>query len=394
MSPSHLSERLQATRIGCISTSRADAGIYQPLLEALSADSSRRVFFLAGGTHLSSAFGDTLKDLSLPSRVEIVLVDHFTAGDSPRDVAATCGRAVTAFAEALARCELDLVFVLGDRTEMLAATLAAMIATVPIAHLHGGDLTQGAYDDVCRHAITKLSHVHFPALEEHADRIRAMSEESWRVHTVGALAIDRLKAFKPLSIAELSSGVGMDFSHPTYVVVFHPQTLAETTAEQQVEELTAALRNVDANLLIMGGNADVGHQAISDALAELTRAHPKAKLIKSLPQELFWSCLSQCRVLIGNSSTALLEAPSLRLPAVNIGDRQAGRVRAANVVDTPCERNAITVAIQRAASPAFHESLVNIVNPYGDGHAAERILRVLKELPNRATLLRKNWPMK
>jgi UDP-hydrolysing UDP-N-acetyl-D-glucosamine 2-epimerase len=206
-------------RIGCITTGRADMGIYRPLLVALAQSDDFNAVCLAGGTHFAEEFGRTIEQVSAIKNVAVIEVDHFTTGDSPREIATTAGRAIVEFSNALAANPLDLVFVLGDRTEMLAACLAALIHKIPIAHLHGGDLTEGAYDEQCRHAITKLAHIHFSALSEHAARIEQRGEERWRIHNVGALALDALKDFAPETVAELQSALGIDFLQPTIVLL-------------------------------------------------------------------------------------------------------------------------------------------------------------------------------
>ncbi|MBN2559568.1 MAG: UDP-N-acetylglucosamine 2-epimerase (hydrolyzing) [Phycisphaerae bacterium] len=378
-------------RVGCVTTSRADAGIYRPLLRALASETDWQTVCFAGGTHHAARFGRTIGELADLPDVDLIAVDHLVAGDGPNDVAETAGRATGRFSRAFSAKEVDLVFVLGDRTEMLAATLAAVIHRLPIAHLHGGDMTEGAYDDACRHAITKLSHLHFPALPQHAERIRSMGEEAWRVHTVGALALDALSDFTPEPLDKLNALIGLDLSRPTVVVAFHPETLSALTPRQQVEELLAALAPLDVNLLLIGPNADVGHGIINEGLSGFAASRPGAVLVASLGQRQFWTCLSCARLLIGNSSAGILEAATFRLPVVNVGDRQTGRMRPANVIDAPWNRAEITAAIETAMEPGFKARLVDLVNPYGDGRAAGRILAALRSLPDRQTLLQKRW---
>ena len=379
-------------RIACISTSRADAGIYRSLFRALTSRSEWQVACLAGGTHSSEDFGRTIADLRRHENIEVILVDHLMPGDAPISVATTAGRAVIEFSKALAQARPDLVIVLGDRTEMLAATLAAVIHRVPIAHLHGGESTEGAYDDQCRHAITKLSHIHLVALPEYAARIEAMGEAPWRIHTVGALALDEIAAFDPEPVDELSAVVGIDFSKPTFVVVFHAETMAPAAPRDQIGELLQSLEVADANFLLIGTNADVGYGAIDEATRNWASRNPRAAFVASLPQAKFWSCLAHARALIGNSSAGIIEAASFKLPVVNVGNRQGGRIRPPNVIDVPTRAGEIGAAIQRAASPEFRAGLAGLRNPYGDGRAAERIASVLRALPTRADLLKNAGP--
>lgn len=380
-------------RVAVISTTRAESGIYRSLLQALAPLASGGVRFLAGGTHPERAFGSTVETLGLPKGVDVVHVRHFVPGDAPAQIAATAAEAVREYSTVLESQRPDLVFVLGDRTEMLAATLAATIHRIPIAHLHGGDVTEGAYDDACRNAITKLAHVHFPAIAEHARRIEALGEEPWRIHAVGAPALDGLAAFRPPSRDEVGRRTGLDVSGPTMVLIFHPETMSDRPAADQIRTVLSAVEPLDAAILLVGPNADVGHDAIRGALTEFAARRAKTALVHSLPQDLFWSCLAHAELLIGNSSAGILEAPSLRLPVVNVGDRQRGRVRAANVIDVALDRREIARGIDQARRPEFRRSLEGMVNPYGDGHAAERIAAALATLPDRRTLLRKKPPI-
>ncbi len=374
-------------RIAFISTTRADAGIYAPLLDAIAAREAWEPVLLAGGTHQSPEHGRTQDEIRVPKRARLVPVDHFIPGDDPVAVACNTGAAIGAFAEAVDRLRPDLVFVLGDRAEMLAAALAATLCGTVLAHLHGGDVTRGAYDDACRHAITKLAHLHFPALPDHAARIVAMGEAPWRILPTGALAVDALATFRPIERDRLEGVLPPRDLRPLLVFLFHPQTLNAPPAARQIAEALAGVAQWDGPMLLIGPNADVGHGAVRSAMESFVANRPSARLVASLPQAVFWSALAHAAVLVGNSSAALLEAPSLHLPAVNIGDRQAGRHRAANVIDVPCERAAVAAAVQYASTDAFRAQTRQVVNPYGDGHAAERILAVLDRLPPRERLL-------
>ncbi len=377
-------------RIGYVSTGRADAGIYQPLAEALARQGRWEVTCFAGGTHLSPRFGRTIDALQPLDGVRVVPVDHLCEGDGPCDVAETAGRATTEFSRAFAAANLDLLFVLGDRTEMLAAALAAVIHRIPIAHVHGGELTLGAYDNQCRHALTKLSHLHLASLPEYAQRIAAMGEEPWRIHTVGALALDALNGFEPEGAEALSQSLGCDFSQPTYIAALHAETLSGLSPSEQAAGLLDALGRTDANLLFVGTNADVGRDAISDAVQRFVADRPGTATAISMPHARFWSCLSHAQLMIGNSSAGIIEAASFKLPVVNIGDRQAGRVRPANVIDTSWKPGDITAAIDRSTSPAFRDAIANLANPYSSGQAAQRIIAALQTLPGHRKLLLKH----
>lgn len=372
------------TRIACLSTSRADAGIYRPLLSALLDDPRFDPTLITIQQGMIADF----------PRFPVLRIPIEQLGDYPVAISHAAGAATGKFAEALMQIRPDLVFVLGDRTEMLAATLAATICTIPIAHLHGGDSTRGAYDDACRHAISKLAHVHFPALPQHGDILRSLGETTDRIHVVGALAIDELAHFRPESVDACSAMAGVDLRRPTLLIVFHPETISATPVTTQANCLARALAATDMQVLWIDPNADVGHGAIQAALSELTRNGRAIKRLRSVAQDQFWNCLTHCRAMVGNSSAGIIEAASLKCPVVNIGDRQLGRVRGRNVIDVEFDADKIVEAIGHATSDGFRTSLGDLTNPYGDGRAAERILRVLSNLPDRTTLLRKPPPGK
>lgn len=374
-------------RIACISTSRADAGIYQPLLRALARAETYEVSCLVGGTHHDESFGGTAAAFESLTGVDLYDVKHFAQGDSPTQVARSTGQAVIEFSRAMSAAQCDLVFVLGDRAEMLAASLAATIHRIPIAHLHGGDATHGAIDDSCRHAITKLAHLHFPALPEHAERVMQMGEEPWRIHTVGALAIDDLATFRPSPVDVVSHEIGLDFKQPTLVLAYHPETQSDLSPERQINQVLGGLHAWKGNVLVLGPNADVGHDAVLAALRDFASLRPDTVLKASLSQELFWNCLRYATALVGNSSAGIIEAASFRLPVVNIGDRQKGRTCPDNVLHAAIDRTEIADILAAALDPMFRESFPRLKNPYGDGHAAERILVALKTLPVRGDLL-------
>lgn len=376
-------------RIGFVTTSRADSGIYESIIQALCEDKQREPILFAGGTHHAVAFGRTIDTLPALRRLRVIPVHHHVEGDRPVDVAASVGRAVDAFSRAFAEERPDLLFVLGDRAEMLAAALAAAIHRIPMAHLHGGEATAGAYDDACRHAITKFAHVHFASLPEYAERLAAMNEDIRRIHVVGAPALDLLCAFKPMNVDELSAAVGLDFARDSIVVAFHPETLATITPEAQTAALLSGLVDTPSNLLFIGANADVGRAAVTSAIRDFTSHRSNARWIPSLPRHVFWSAMARARALIGNSSAGIIEAASFRLPVVNIGDRQVGRIRALNVIDVPFDANAIARAVARAQSTEFAASLMELRNPYGDGHATKRMLAVIQSLPAPDELIRK-----
>jgi len=378
----------QPRRIGVITTSRADYGIYRPLLRAWRA-ADGEVELFAGGTHSLARFGRTVDEIVGDDWGPVHAIDHGGQGDRDLDIARSCGQAVQAFAVELDKHRPDLLFVLGDRYEMLAAGLAAAIMKLPIAHLHGGDATEGVIDESFRHALTKLSHVHFPAVEQHAARIRNLGEEAWRIHAVGALALDELARFEPEALETIAREIGLPLGATTVVLSYHPETLGPAPAGEAFDAVAAGLAEYEGNLLIVGVNADAGHLDIAARMAALAARRPRTVLAASLTQQRYWSWLHHAAALVGNSSSGLIEAPSLKLPVVNVGDRQRGRMRAANVIDVPADAAAVKTALARAMSTEFRQGLAGLANPYGDGRAAARILGVLASLPARDVLIRK-----
>jgi UDP-N-acetylglucosamine 2-epimerase (non-hydrolysing) len=378
--------------IGVVTVARSDYGHLLPLLEALEQAPDAELLVYVAGSHLAAPFGIRTGDLVEADQWPIAArIDMGIDDDAPATIASATGRGVVGFAAEFARRRPDLVVVLGDRYEMLSAALAALPFGLPVAHLHGGEVTEGAIDEQIRHAITKLAHLHFPAAEPYAVRVRQMGEEPWRVHCCGAPGLDRLRAGGSLSREEIGERLGRPLGRPTLLVTFHPETLAVADVPRQVEELTAALEKVDGDIIVTAPGADTGHRAITAALERLAGRRPLMRLGATLGDDVYTSLLREADVMIGNSSSGLIEAPSFGLPVVNVGDRQRGRLRAANVIDVGADRAAIAGAIRRALDPAFRRGLAGLVNPYGDGHAAPRIARVLREVELGPRLTRKRF---
>jgi len=378
--------------IGVVTVARSDYGHLLPLLEALEHAPDAELLVYVAGSHLAAPFGIRTGDLVEADQWPIAArIDMGIDDDAPATIASATGRGVVGFAAEFARRRPDLVVVLGDRYEMLSAALAALPFGLPVAHLHGGEVTEGAIDEQIRHAITKLAHLHFPAAEPYAVRVRQMGEEPWRVHCCGAPGLDRLRAGGSLSREEIGERLGRPLGRPTLLVTFHPETLAVADVPRQVEELTAALEKVDGDIIVTAPGADTGHRAITAALERLAGRRPLMRLGATLGDDVYTSLLREADVMIGNSSSGLIEAPSFGLPVVNVGDRQRGRLRAANVIDVGADRAAIAGAIRRALDPAFRRGLAGLVNPYGDGHAAPRIARVLREVELGPRLTRKRF---
>jgi UDP-hydrolysing UDP-N-acetyl-D-glucosamine 2-epimerase len=379
--------------VGVVTVARSDYGHLLPLLEELERTPDLvELLVYVSGSHLASPFGVRTGDLVAADRWPVVArIPMGIDDDAPATIAAATGRGVAGFAAEFARRRPDLLVVLGDRYEMLSAAVAALPFGLPVAHLHGGEVTEGAIDEQIRHAITKLAHLHFVAAEPYAARVRQLGEEAWRVHCTGAPGLDRLRAGGSLAREEIGQRLGHPLGRPTLLVTFHPETLAVDDVPRQAAELTAALEKVDGDIVVTAPGLDPGYQPLTAALERLTERRPLTRLSATLGDDVYTSLLREADVMVGNSSSGLIEAPSFALPVVNVGDRQRGRLRAANVIDVAPEREAIADGIRRALDPAFRAGLRGLVNPYGDGHAAPRIARVLREVELGPRLTRKRF---
>jgi GDP/UDP-N,N'-diacetylbacillosamine 2-epimerase (hydrolysing) len=299
---------------------------------------------------------------------------------------------IISFAQKFADQSPDLLLVLGDRIEMLCGPVAAMSYNIPVAHIHGGAVTEGAIDELVRHAITKMSHIHFVSCRKYADRLIQMGEEAWRVFNAGAPGLDRILTRKKLSKAEISARIGLDIEKDTLLVTYHPVTLEIQDVGVQVEALLAALESTEYQVVMTYPNVDVGNAVIIDRFYQFSEKHKnRVRLLKNAGTELYFALLDTVSAMVGNSSSGISEAPSFQLPVVNIGTRQTGKLRAPNVIDVGYSVEEIISGIQKAASNRFKKGLKNIKNPYGDGHAAKKILEVLRTIEINDRLIRKKF---
>ena len=381
-----------ARRVGVVTVGRSDYGHLRPVLEAVRRAPDLELLLFVAGMHLASEFGLTVRDIEADGFPISARVEMLGGGDTPEAVAAATGRGVTGFGEAFARVRPDLLVVLGDRFEMLAAAVAALPFALPVVHIHGGEVSEGAMDNQIRHAITKLAHLHFASAEPHARRIAAMGEEPWRIHTAGAPGLDRLATTEPLSRAALARELGLPEAGPWLLVTFHPVTLEYRDTAAHIDELLAAIEKTDGFIVITYPNADTSGRLIVERIEEFAGRHPRrCRLARSLGERLYLSLLGHADLMIGNSSSGLIEAPSFGLPVVNVGARQRGRLRGANVIDVEPSREDILRGIEAAQAPAFRARARAAANPYGDGRAAPRIVEVLRAIPIDARLVQKRF---
>lgn len=390
-----LESRSVPRSIGVVTVARSDYGHLQPLLHEIRGAADLELRLLVSGAHLSARLGATAALIEKDGWAIADRVDTGLDDDTPEAIGRALGTAVREFTAALARRRPDVLVVLGDRWEMLAAALAALPLAVPVAHLHGGEVTEGVIDEQIRHALTKLSHLHFAATEPYARRIRQMGEEPWRICVSGEPGLDNMLRLSLGSVADLEKASGLDLARPTALVTFHPPTLDGADLDRQMAEIVVALEAAAARhglqYLITYPGADPGADRIVDAWKQFVAGRKDRTLVKHLGQRLYLRALKECAMMIGNSSSGLVEVPSYNLPVVNIGDRQAGRVRAANISDCDARSDAIGGAIDLALS---YDRTRPCENPYGDGKSAARIVdfiaRVLAE-KTRAQLLKKKF---
>ncbi|MDX9864930.1 MAG: UDP-N-acetylglucosamine 2-epimerase [Anaerolineaceae bacterium] len=368
--------------IGVVTVGRSDFGIYRPVLEAIRAESTLELRLIVSGMHLSPHYGSTVEQIEAEGFIVDERVEMLLSSDSPEGIAKSMGLGTIGFAQSFAYSRPDLLLVLGDRFEMHAAALAALPFNIPVAHIHGGEVTEGAMDEALRHAITKLSHLHFTATEEYARRVIQLGEEPWRVIVSGAPGLDNLHGMSWLSAAELKERFGLRIDDAPLLVTFHPVTLEYTSAAYQIDELLHALQIRGSSVIFTLPNADTGNSVIRQKIAAFVAAHPdNAQAVESLGTQGYFSLMKLAEAMVGNSSSGIIEAASFALPVVNIGSRQGGRARGRNVIDVGYNHSEILDGIQRAVAPAMRQSLRGMQNPYGDGHAAGRIVFHLRDIP-------------
>jgi GDP/UDP-N,N'-diacetylbacillosamine 2-epimerase (hydrolysing) len=362
-----------------VTSTRADYGIMRPLIQQLFDTEQFTVSLVATGMHLCREFGNTWKEIEEDGFHIEKKIDIQVAGDTRTAMTKTMGMALIGFADYFLDNRPDVVFVLGDRYEIAAICPAALNQLIPIAHLHGGELTEGAVDNCYRHAITKMSTLHFASCEAYRKRIIQMGEQPDTVFNVGALGIESLLAHKDVPIAELSHRVGMGLSEKGYsVVTFHPETMREDGGSAHVLELAKAMdRFPDHKFVITKSNSDVGGGAINSIWEEYVARRNNCVLFASLGSKYYHAALSSASMIIGNSSSGIIEAPSFGIATVNVGDRQKGRIQAKSILNCLPEEDAVAGAMKQAMSHEFQIVSGNAENPYGNGHTSERIRDIL-----------------
>ncbi len=364
-------------KVALVTTARSEWGAQRTIAAALRDRSDVELHIIAAGMHLSEEFGYTADEIRADGFEISHKVDFLQPGDSPETIGISMGAGVQEFSRLFARWQPDILTVLGDRFDMFPAAVAAIPFLIPVAHIHGGEVTTGAFDDSLRHAITKLSHIHLVATDEYARRVRQMGENPDNIHVVGAPAIDDIESLQPVSDAELRNEFGFVSGETNILMVYHPETLAYQQIAGDIVQVLRALTRIDGNILIIRPNADTGNRTIQDAIDAFAARHSNCRVVTSIPRQTYLSLLKNASLMLGNSSSGILESPSFAVPAINIGNRQSGRVKAKNIIDCPAETAAISAALEKGLSQSFRQSIQDIVNPYGTTGCGKRIAKIL-----------------
>lgn len=368
------------TRKICVITgTRAEYGLLRWVMQGIKEDPELKLQVIVTGMHLSPEFGLTYRAIEQDGFYIDRKVEMLISSDTPVGIAKSMGLGLIGFADALNELHPDLIVVLGDRFEIFSAVAAALVARIPVAHLHGGEATEGLIDEAIRHSITKMSHLHFVAAEEYRQRVIQLGEQPERVFLVGGLGIDNIKRLQLLDRAELETSLDFKLGEKSLLITFHPVTLETTTATGQMAELLAALADLkDTQLIFTLPNADTDGRALIKMVEQFVSQHPNARAYTSLGQQRYLSCISYVDGVVGNSSSGLAEVPSFRKGTINIGDRQRGRLQAASVINCEPTRQSIKAALEKLHGTNFQASLSQVRNPYGEGGASEKITAVIK----------------
>ncbi|QDT19962.1 UDP-N-acetylglucosamine 2-epimerase [Gimesia chilikensis] len=377
-----------SNRVCVVTGSRAEYGLLSPLLEALRAEESFELQLLVTGSHLSPEFGLTYREIeadgyTIDEKVEVVL-----SSDTPVGICKSMGLGLISFAEAYARLTPDLILVLGDRYEIFSAVSAAHISRIPVAHLHGGEVTEGAFDDALRHSITKMSHLHFTSTDAYRQRVIQLGEAPERVFNVGAIGLDNLRRLPLLSREDLEQQLGFKFNNHNLLCTFHPVTLEHNSSEQQIQSLLNVLeQQVDTSVIFTKTNADTDGRIINQMIDDFAAKNPdRFHSHVSLGRLRYLSMMQFVDAVVGNSSSGIIEAPGFRIGTINIGNRQTGRIKSELVIDCEPTETGIASAFKTLYSSDFQKRRSQAKNPYGAGQTTSQIISILKEqFPRRTT---------
>ena len=368
-------------KVCVITGTRAEYGLLQGVMQGIMDDSSLELQIIATGMHLSPEFGLTYKLIERDGLFINRKIEMLTSSDTPVGIAKSMGLGLIAFADAFYELKPDIIVVLGDRFEILSAVSAALVARIPVAHIHGGEATECLIDESIRHSITKMSQLHFVAAEEYRQRVIQLGEQPGRVFLVGGLGVDAIKRINLLSKNELEESMNIKFGLRNLLITFHPVTLEPSTAKKQFAELLDALSRItDTQLIFTLPNADTDGRALINMVENFAFKNPNAHLYNSLGQVRYLSCMAHVDGVVGNSSSGLLEAPSLKIGTINIGERQRGRLQATSIINCDPTCDSISDALEYLYSTNFQNILKDSINPYGYGGASKKIVSTLRQI--------------
>ena len=379
-------------KICVVTGTRAEFGLLRWLMQEIQIEPELELQVLATGMHLSPEFGLTYREIEQAGFVINAKVEMLLSADTATAVTKSMGLGLISYADVYERLAPDLIVVLGDRFEIFAATAAALIAGIPVAHLHGGETTEGAFDEAIRHSITKMSHLHFVAAEEYRRRVIQLGEQPETVFLVGGLGIDAIKRIKLLDRETLEKSLDFKFGPRNLLITFHPVTLeGQNSSVQQMAELLAALDDLDdTHLLFTMPNADTGGRELAAMVNKFAATRQNVRVYSSLGQLRYLSCMKHVDAVVGNSSSGLAEAPSMGIATINIGDRQKGRLSASSVINCEPTQLSISGALSTVFEPSFRSTLMSTNNPYGGGGASQKIVEIIRKHELRG-LLKKSF---
>lgn len=378
----------------CIVTgSRAEYGLLRPIIKKVIATSSFVLKIVVTGMHLSEDFGLTYKEIEADGILIDAKIDVLQKDDSNNAMSKAIGIGVIGFAEYFEKAQPDMVVVLGDRFEIFAAATAAAVACIPIAHIHGGETTEGAIDEFFRHSISKMSYLHFTSAEQYRQRVINMGESPDRVFNVGSTGVENILSMPLITKDQLTQDIGFDLNSPYALVTYHPVTLEKNTATKQIEDLLSALdETIGLNYIFTKANADANGRAINKKIDSYCEEKGNTIAFTSMGVLRYLSAMKYCEMVIGNSSSGIIEAPSFKKPTINIGDRQKGRICAKSIISCEPEKHSIITSINKARSKQFLKEIAHQISPYGDGKTSEKIVAVIKDfLDNDKINLKKSF---
>lgn len=368
-------------RIGIMTGTRAEYGLLKPLMQEINKDNDLELYLIVSGMHLSPEFGMTYKEIEEDGFEINAKVEMLLSSDSPVGISKSIGLGIIGFADEFQRADLDMLILLGDRYEALSAAICAMVMRIPIAHLHGGELTEGAIDEGIRHSITKMSYLHFTSTEEYRRRVIQLGENPERVFCVGAIGVENIKKINLMTKEELERSIHFEIDENTVIVTYHPVTLENNTVEEQFLNLLEVLdRNPKIRMIFTKANADTNGRIVNELIDKYAAQNSeRACAFVSLGQKRYLSALKYCRIVIGNSSSGIIEAPSFGKPIINIGDRQKGRICADSVINCGYTQQEIQQAMETALTEEFENKASNCRNPYEKENTAANIISVIKD---------------